>query len=369
MSPITRKHNSRFASKNPFDFLEVSRHVSWAPLDPDFEAEPLPPTHSFFSFFPGEIRNAIYAHLLDVPKTQEAFGHELTLESDDIEKPLLHAVVLHEHARKLSNLVNLGLSCKIAAEEIFSMIKAMVDTSTTLVVKLNILQNTSFNLPSALQNLQLVRSGHFDAFKLLENATLRIIWPQDNLEHFYLGAPEFFKGLRSVPKCLQMQVPWGPWSTYLNNIKIDYGRGDFICQGKDAIFHRPLTSSPSPSSPFFKDGKVLLAWRKTIFNITTFTRTSPNPFNENANANPEIETTLDLGDHLRTQVQNHFLRAATWNRVRGRWEGFLDTGDWWQNKDLDARYSIAGKEIGEQGVEERKEKWFETCVVHYGLLG
>ncbi|TID25113.1 IMP-specific 5'-nucleotidase 1 [Venturia nashicola] len=370
MPPNRRKHDNRFASKNLFEVLDVYRHVSWAPLDPDFEAEPLPPTHSFFSSFPGEIRNAIYAHLLDIPKHQEAFGHELILESDDIEKSLLHAVVLHEHARKLPALIDLGVSCKAASEEIFSMIRDMVQKSTTLVVKLDILLTTTFNLTSALQNLARVHSGPMDVLKLVQNSTLRIIWPQDNLECFYLGAPLFFKGLEYVPKCLQMQVPWGPWHTYLNNAKIDYGMGAFIHEGEDALFHRSypcsFSSSAAASYTSGKD-KRLLAWNRKIYNITTFHRTHANHSTPTNEIKQQVEPVFDLGTHLREQCQNHFVRAGTWNRVQRRWDGFLATGDWWEKRDEDARYSVAGKEISEERARERREAWFRSCVVDYGL--
>lgn len=345
----TRKCNSsRFASENPFDILEVSHHVTWAPLDPDFEPEPLPPTHSFYTSFPGEIRNAIYAHLLGlIPENQEeVFGHEVTLESDDMEKPRLHAVVLHEYGRKIPHLVNLGLTCSFAAGEVFSMMKSLVGRSLVLVVNLDILQNTSFNLKTALENLPAHQPGTFDVIPLVEKATIRLIWPEDNLEYLYLGNPDFFKGLRCVPKRLQMQVSCSPWSPWINHAKVDFGSGGFICQGGDALFNRSHSQK----------GSILLAWKKSIYKITTFER------------NQSVGTDLDLGEHLRTQCKAWFVRTGKWNDVRRRWEGFSAGGGWWEKKDLGRRFQDREREMDTQEAEEHKEKWGEKCIADYGLL-
>lgn len=329
------KPSSSFASTNPFDALEVSHHVSWIPLDPDSEGEPLPLEYSFFSSFPGEIRNAIYAYLLDVPKDQDApevFGHELTLTDEK----QLRAVILPEHARNIGHLVHLGMSCKTAHEEIFSLLGGMIEEDRTLVVRLDILQNSSFNLKSALENLEHHRSGEYDVFKLLEQATLRISWPQDNLEWFYLGTPDFFKDLPCLPKRIQMEIPSGPWNHRRGLTRLDCEDCAFLTEGDGALFHR---SSALPMTWTIKDKKIL--------KIFTFERRG------------EQKSEADLGELLREQCRNWLVGNGRWLWLRGSWETLGVQGDWWDKNKEDVRKNDGcGYVLDREGIREIEERWY-----------
>lgn len=330
---------TRRCHQNPFGALEVSRHVSWAPLNPDFEGEPLPPEYTFFSSFPGEIRNAIYAYLLDVPKDQDVFGHELTLTSEK----RLPAVILPEYARKIGHLVHLGMSCKVVHEEISSLLGRMVEENKTLVVRLDILQNSSFNLKSALENLERHRSGEDDVFKLLEKATLRIIWPQDNLEWFYLGTPDFFKDLPCPPKRIQMEIPCGPWNHRRGSTPLGCGDCAFLTKDDGALFH---PSSALPMTWTIKDKKKL--------KIFTFERRG------------EQTSQGDLGELLREQCRNWLVENGRWLWLRGSWETFGVNGDWWdKNKEEVRKNDGCGNVLDREGIREIEERWYAKHIAPY----
>lgn len=215
---------SRFATLNPLTVL-------------DNEDEPRdqqnPQLHSFFTSLPGELRNKIYASLLDVPKASEIFAQELVLNT--YQQPSLRTALLTEH-RHVRYLFHLGLSCKQGWAEIYPLLSPGISNSlTALQVRLDIgilADDYFFCLMGALRTL--------DENNWLErvlNQTIRIIWPEDNIELFYFGAYCFLDGL-PAPRKLQMEIKRRPWSSFRNGISLETEYCDFVVSRHCSLLHR-----------------------------------------------------------------------------------------------------------------------------------
>lgn len=215
--------NSRFATFNPFILLDQED----TPQDQQDVHR-----HSFFTSFPGEIRNSIYDHLLSVPKASQIFAQELFLDTDD--RPNLRTALLTEHL-DVQYLFHLAISCKKGGEEISPILSQGISNSSILQVRLDIgilAGNYHFCLMEALRE-----RDENSWLKRILDQTIRIIWPEDNIELFYFGASRFLYGL-PAPRRLQMEVKGGPWMSVRNGVPLKTEDCDFVLSRRCSLLHR-----------------------------------------------------------------------------------------------------------------------------------
>lgn len=67
--------------------------------------------------------------------------------------------------------------------------------------------------------------------------TIRIIWPEDNIELFYFGAYCFLEGL-PAPRRLQMEIKRRPWRSFRNGVSLETDDCDFVVSRHCSLLHR-----------------------------------------------------------------------------------------------------------------------------------